>query len=624
MREIAFDIFVEHNDEIAGAWAERIALLRPDLDPHRINSLVQQLMAALNIYLIDADLPTTAQHIHKILRDYFADLDGAPAMAINALLLVRYILLSIMARYSREPLNSLETFGQLNDLFEPLIRELNRSVSLEEMEPLSGDFSRAAKIGLLTIDFAGIALVITDCQFNIIHWNPGMERMCGRSADRVLGHTFFNEFPDLCKKDLLHRAFNRAVSGGHESEMFDVKCRWTSEGEERIFNFKVAPLRNRSGEVIGASLLLQDITERRRSERALHTYEQYFENILNDAADAIIILDSDDRIVMWNDAAEALYGWPRSEAVGQSISLIVPSDPESQKEIERISEQVREKGFLRNFRTQRLTRDGKHVTIEVTRTAIHNEKGRVIGSSVIARDMTQQDQLRQQLVQSEKLSAVGTLAAGFAHEVSTPLSSISSLTQVLMVRSKDPKNAEKLSLIQESIDRISRTIRTLVDFSRPITQKIENVYLNSVIEHVLGIIKYDHRLKYQKIEPELKADLPMVRASFDQLQQVFINICLNAADAMEQKPEGCLRLRTWSEEQRVFASIEDNGRGIAETDIEHIFEPFFTTKEKGQGTGLGLWVSYNIIKGFSGDISVRSQLEQGTLFTITLPAAQGD
>lgn len=353
-------------------------------------------------------------------------------------------------------------------------------------------------------------------------------------------------------------------------------------------------------------------------------FARYFENILNDAADAIILLDAQDCIVMWNNAAEAIYGWTRSEILGQPVSRIVPQDAASQKEIEWISRQTREKGYVRNFRTRRLTRDNKTVTIEVTRTAIQDEQGRYIGSSVISRDLTEQEKLRDQLVHSEKLSAVGTLAAGIAHEIGSPLTAISSISQLLQVKTKEPWFVEQLAIIQQSIDRIARIVRTLVDFSRPIPAKVERIYMNTVVEDVIQIIKYDRRLKYRNIETDLQPDIPQVKASFDQLLQVLINLCLNAADALEERPQGTLTIRTWCANDLVFTSVSDNGCGIRPEHLPHIFEPFFTTKGERHGTGLGLWVSYNIIKNFSGKIEVNSEPDQGTTFIIALPAHHGE
>jgi two-component system NtrC family sensor kinase len=190
------------------------------------------------------------------------------------------------------------------------------------------------------------------------------------------------------------------------------------------------------------------------------------------------------------------------------------------------------------------------------------------------------------------------------------------------MKTQDEEFKAKLVLIQQSIDRISRTVRTLVDFSRPATEKVENIYLNNVIDHVLRIIKYDKRLKHQEIRTTLEPNIGMVRANFDQILQVFVNICLNSADAMEGKQDGTLEVKTWMDGKYVCAKIQDNGSGIAKEHQRLIFDPFFTTKKSGKGTGLGLWVSYNIIKSFSGDIKVESEVGEGTAFTIFLPRVE--
>jgi signal transduction histidine kinase len=148
--------------------------------------------------------------------------------------------------------------------------------------------------------------------------------------------------------------------------------------------------------------------------------------------------------------------------------------------------------------------------------------------------------------------------------------------------------------------------------------------MNSVVEDVIQIIKYDRRLKYRKIETDMQADIPQIKASFDQLLQVLINLCLNAADALEERQDGILVIKTWSDGETVYISVSDTGSGIKPEHLPHIFEPFFTTKGDRQGTGLGLWVSYNIIKNFSGEINVASTPGIGATFTISLPVHQSN
>ncbi len=618
------NLLIRDSDEILVAWIPRIQQLLPEAEKGIAASLAQQLWTALTIYIVDEDLDGAVRHLERVGREILHDVHDAASVITKALLLSRYILLPALMKRSEATKNSLQTFSEINDQFEPVFLRLNdlrKGPMPLEQKTLSGDFIKAAELGLLRIDFAGIGLFVVDVQYNVLYWGQTLAAIYGIPAAEIVGQHLLSHYPFSDRMSDLAHAIQDALTTGRESELWEETLK-TAGSVERIVDCKIAPVRDSDRRIIGASVLIHDISERREQERALQKYQRYFENILNDAADAIIILDAQDRIVMWNKAAEALYGWRKQEIAGKPVSLIVPDDPRSRQEIEWINEQVRRKGFVRNFRTNRLTRDGKKITIEVSRTAIKDEEGQFIGSSVISRDMTQNEQLRNQLVHSEKLSAVGTLAAGIAHEIGSPLTTISSLSQLLLAQIDEASFKEKIILIQHSIDRISRIVRTLVDFSRPIQQKIEMVYLNRVIEEVIHIVKYDRRLKYREVKAELTPRIPQVRCSFDQLLQVFINICLNAADAMEHNQEGKLLIRTWHDGEMVFASVSDNGGGIAAQHLPHIFEPFFTTKAEGKGTGLGLWVSYNILKAYSGDIAVESTQGQGTTFTLSLPVAE--
>ena len=615
------NVLDKRSDDILKEWQERVTIQFPNWEETRLKRLVFSLKEFLVAYLKNPNVDVIVQHVEKIINTFYLSLSEAPKLIINSLLVSRYIILSFIAKTENKSFNSLETFGHINDLFDPLITNINvqfKTKTRSQVEQLTKDYTHAYEMGLLAIDFAGIGLFLLDKNFNFIQWSTGSARIYNMRSQEVLGQNILQKFPDLKKEQKLYHAILHAVNENKESDLFDIKHKIAPKGE-RTINYQIAPLRDANKHSIGVSVLCHDVTDHIKGQMELKRYEQYFENILNDAADAIIILNENDRIVMWNKAAEAIYGWLEEEVVGKSISLIFPDDHKSQQEIERINQIVREKGFIRNMQTSRLTRDGRRIIINVTRTAIINDKGQLIGSSVIARDITQKERMRQQLIQSEKLSAVGTLAAGIAHEVGSPLNSISSLTQLLSFKIDDPEFKDKITLIRQNIDRISRTVKTLVDFSRPIPHKVEKIYLNSVIEHVIRIIKYDKRLKHQKIETDLEAKIPVVTASFDQVLQVFINICLNAADAMEKVKDGTLLIKTWFDLNNVYTSITDNGSGIPEEDIPHIFEPFYTTKSKDKGTGLGLWVSYNIISSYSGTISVESHSGKFTTFTIVLP-----
>ncbi len=223
-----------------------------------------------------------------------------------------------------------------------------------------------------------------------------------------------------------------------------------------------------------------------------------------------------------------------------------------------------------------------------------------------------------QIMHQEKMASLGLLAAGIAHEIGNPLTSISSLIQLLKRRAKDEDTRNYLNTVLEHINRISNIVRELVDFSRPRSEVEQPTDVNQVIQSAVGIVRFDKRAKKIQFDVELAPDLPTITLVPDQLQQVVLNILMNALDAMEHTGDR-LRVQSQLRNQQVVIEIEDNGTGIPKDQLSRIFEPFFTTKPVGKGTGLGLTVSYGIIQKFGGDILVDSTPRKGTRFTIILP-----
>ena len=219
------------------------------------------------------------------------------------------------------------------------------------------------------------------------------------------------------------------------------------------------------------------------------------------------------------------------------------------------------------------------------------------------------------VIQQEKMAAFGLLAAGIAHEVGNPLAALSSLVQMLKRRGPDPYTSEKLDLAGRQLQRIERTIRELVDFSRPASTAVTHVRVVEVVEEALGIAKYYQRTKQRSITTEVAADLPTVPAVRDHLTQVVLNLVLNAIDATED--QGRIHVEAHVEADSLVLTVDDDGRGISLADRCRLFQPFFTTKP--HGTGLGLFVSRQILEEFSGQLAYRTVLGQGSSFMIRLP-----
>ena len=220
------------------------------------------------------------------------------------------------------------------------------------------------------------------------------------------------------------------------------------------------------------------------------------------------------------------------------------------------------------------------------------------------------------VIHQEKMAAFGLLAAGIAHEVGNPLAGVSSLIQIIRRRDPSPYTAEKLSLAESQLARIQRTIRDLIDFSRPASTTRGRIRASEVIEEALGIAKYYQRTKERAITTDLPAQLPPVRGVRDHLTQVILNLVLNAIDATEKG--GRIRIEASAEAAAVTISVSDDGRGIAPADQPRLFQPYFTTKP--QGTGLGLFVCHQIVEEMTGSLTFESVAGGGTTFRVRLPA----
>jgi two-component system, NtrC family, sensor kinase len=220
------------------------------------------------------------------------------------------------------------------------------------------------------------------------------------------------------------------------------------------------------------------------------------------------------------------------------------------------------------------------------------------------------------VIQQEKMAAFGLLAAGIAHEVGNPLAALSSLVQILKRRGPDPYTAEKLDLAARQLQRIERTIRELIDFSRPASTAVSRVQIGDVVDEALGIAKYYQRTKERTLTTDVPTDLPAVVGVRDYLTQVILNLVLNAIDATDA--QGHIHLAAHVEGAFLVLKVEDDGRGISIADRCRLFQPFFTTK--AHGTGLGLFVSRQILEDHAGTLSVRSEPGRGSTFFVRLPS----
>jgi two-component system, NtrC family, sensor kinase len=351
---------------------------------------------------------------------------------------------------------------------------------------------------------------------------------------------------------------------------------------------------------------------------------EFSDSIIESLEAGLVVVDADTRVVRWNRALERLYGVGRDESIGRPLAELfdigfisqlhaVRSHAPSTAGVYRLS--LRPRG-----RDQRLL---VNVTVVPLRSW-HNGGTAIVGTVIILDDVTSRVQLEEQLQISEKMASIGILAAGVAHEVNTPLTGISSFTQMLLEGAdpEDPKT-KVLEKIERQTFRAAKIVNGLLNLARPgvgaSAGERTPVDLNVVINDVLSLVDHQFRATRVQVRRELAAPAPVVTGFEFKLQQVFLNLFLNARDAMPKG--GWLSVVTRAERGHVVVEVSDTGTGIPREHLSRIYDPFFTTKAIGQGTGLGLSITYGIVREHDGTIACDSTAGEGTRFTLTFPLA---
>jgi two-component system, NtrC family, sensor kinase len=355
-------------------------------------------------------------------------------------------------------------------------------------------------------------------------------------------------------------------------------------------------------------------------EEKITEYErlkEFNENIVESINVGILAVDLDDRIESWNSQMEAMYALARAEALRQPLSNVFPAT--LMHEYHRVKN---EPGVHNLYKFRLETRAGEIRTVNAAIAPLVSRDFKTVGRIVLIDDITDRTELEAQLSQAEKLSSIGLLAAGVAHEVNTPLAVISSYTQML---TKQVRGDNRLSPLLEKITqqtfRASEIVNNLLNFSRTGTSEFRETDLNAIIRDTLTLIEHQFRTSHVKLDTVLMPGLPPILGNAGKLQQVFLNLFLNARDAMSNG--GTLRVAT-EVNGHVGVAISDTGAGIAPEHLQRIYDPFFTTKsspKEGQrrGTGLGLAVTYGIIQEHAGKIHVESSMGAGTTFYLEFP-----
>jgi PAS domain S-box-containing protein len=456
---------------------------------------------------------------------------------------------------------------------------------------------------------------------------------CNQALLDMLGYPSKEEFLNIdISQDLYvnpedRKTFQERIERDGYAKEMEVTFK-RKNGERITVLLTGYPVKNEKGQIVGYQGINLDITERKRIEDELREANEFFMNLIESSVDGIIAADMKGNIFIFNKGAEALTGYTAEEVVGKiHITKIYPEGVAKE-----IMKKLRspEYGGVGKFTPSQLNvvdKSGEEIPIQLSAALIYDGAGKEVASVGIFTDLRPRLKMEKklqethvQLVSSEKMASLGKLAAGIAHEINNPLGGILIYSSLMMedLSEGDSKRQDLARIVQEA-SRCKEIVKSLLEFARQTEPRMEPTDVNRAITDDLFFLENQALFHNIRIIKKLDPLLPFVRGNAGQLKQVFMNIVVNAAEAIHGS--GTLTITTSKSQERNTVLIEftDTGEGIPEENLTRIFDPFFTTKDVGRGTGLGLATSYGIVEGHGGKIGVKSQVGEGTTFTIELP-----
>lgn len=463
-------------------------------------------------------------------------------------------------------------------------------------------------------DSATDAIYTLDVQGTFTSVNEATCLLAGRTREELLGR---NSLPFVAQRDVapLREMFKSAVSG--TAGRFD--CTFVRpDGTRRLAAVTTTPIRH-GAQIIGILGVARDITDERAQAAALERSETRYTHLVESAVDGIFTVDLGGMMTAVNRSLEVASGRHRTALIGSAFASLVDARDE-----ERATDAIRAavSGDEQRIQLRYVGLEGDLRYCSLTLTPIGGEAGgAIIGALGVVRDVTDERRLTDQLMQQEKLAAVGQLVSGVAHELNNPLASVMAFAQLLLAQPDDvPYDRRAIEAIHQEAKRAAKIVSNLLTFARQHQPERRITDLNRVVDDTLELRRYALRNAQIDVETNFDIDLPMTWADSFQLQQVVLNLLTNAEHALADW--GGLRrvvLSTMQTGRTLMIRIADSGPGVSTDNLDRIFNPFFTTKPVGQGTGLGLSISDGIVREHGGRIRVESTPGGGAAFTVEIP-----
>jgi two-component system sensor histidine kinase HydH len=350
----------------------------------------------------------------------------------------------------------------------------------------------------------------------------------------------------------------------------------------------------------------------RSARTSLTRIKAFSDTVVENMPIGLLVIDPDGKIASFNQTAEAVLQRSSSEVLGKKADEILP------KQLWSLIDELQTKKGIIEEEIDCPLEDGKMIPLEVSASSLEGDNGAFLGDVILFRDLTEVHNLKREIETNRRLASLGRLAAGIAHEIRNPLSSIKGFATYFRERYKDiPEDQRTAEIMVQEVERLNRVIGQLLEFARPVKINKKPTSINTVIQHSLKMIEGQAQVKNIKINARLSPEIKDVSIDADRINQVLLNLYLNSIEAMEHGGTLSVEL-SWDENsQTARIAVSDTGAGIKKEDMVHIFDPYFTTKQSG--TGLGLAIVHNIVESHNGDVRVESEPGKGTTVTILLP-----
>jgi PAS domain S-box-containing protein len=505
--------------------------------------------------------------------------------------------------------------GRITGMIE-LIRDITARIRLEQT-------LATTEVHLQQLmELAPLATYARNHAGQYIDANPAARVLFGKKKEELLGKTDLELFSRNSAEKLREgdqEVWQKKASASMETEL--------EIGGRRIFLSTVKfPILSPDGEVTALCGLSQDVTAQKEAEKELRETREYLQNILDNSPVIIITTDMEGNIVSFNRGAERSLGYRAEEVVGKPVTLLY-QDPTKREEFLRL---IMSGKPLEDYSYELLCKDETLLPVSITLSQLRNSSGTMIGTVGMSKDISHRKALMTQILQSERMAAVGRLASGVAHEINNPLAIISEIAGFLSELAEDESEGRRTEIIQElreAIPKIRKQIERgrdithrLLQFARKTEMAIEYADVNTVVKEILPFLVKECRLAGVTIHRDCQRDLPKVALDETQLQEILMNLTKNAIDALTGQGGGNIWLETREEKGKVVISVKDDGPGIDDAIRDRLFDPFASTKSIKQGTGLGLAICYAIVKRCDGEIRALSEPSGGASFQVFLPA----